>query len=56
MIRDHDILYIYSNKIDKTGDDKMTEGEVFVAVRQEIEHLRIGGALLLLSLARVGYF
>ncbi|NLA16133.1 MAG: BREX-1 system phosphatase PglZ type A [Bacteroidales bacterium] len=40
VIRDHDILYIYSNKIDKTGDDKMTEGEVFVAVRQEIEHLR----------------
>jgi len=31
VIRDHDILYIYSNKIDKTGDDKMTEGEVFVA-------------------------
>ena len=39
-IRDNEILYIYSNKIDKSGDDKMTENEVFEAVRLEIEQLR----------------
>src|SRR5690625_242061 len=40
LIRDHEIIYLYSNKIDKTGDDKMTENEVFNAVRTEIEHLK----------------
>jgi len=40
VIRDNEIVYIYSNKIDKAGDDKMTENEVFDAVRLEIAHLR----------------
>lgn len=38
--RDYEILYIYSNKIDKTGDDKMTEQEVFDAAREEIQNLK----------------
>lgn len=40
IIRDYEIVYIYSNKIDKVGDDKMTETEVFDAVREEIMHLK----------------
>ncbi len=40
VIRDNEIVYIYSNKIDKAGDDKMTENEVFDAVRLEIAQLR----------------
>lgn len=40
LIRDHEIIYLYSNKIDQAGDDKMTENEVFKAARAEIEHLK----------------
>ncbi len=40
IIRDCEILYLYSNKIDKAGDDKMTENEVFDAARQEIVQLK----------------
>ncbi|NLN95591.1 MAG: BREX-1 system phosphatase PglZ type A [Bacteroidales bacterium] len=40
LIRDVEILYIYSNKIDEAGDNKMTEDEVFKATREEIEHLK----------------
>lgn len=39
LIRDTEILYLYSNKIDKVGDDKMSENEVFSAAREEIENL-----------------
>ncbi|HZJ80037.1 MAG TPA: BREX-1 system phosphatase PglZ type A [Dysgonamonadaceae bacterium] len=40
LVRDYEIIYIYSNKIDKTGDDRVTEGEVFDASRQEIDQLK----------------
>lgn len=40
VIRDYEILYLFSNKIDKAGDDKMTENEVFEAARQEIVQLK----------------
>lgn len=39
LIRDYEVIYLYSNKIDKTGDDKMSENEVFTAAKNEIEDL-----------------
>ncbi|WP_295671437.1 PglZ domain-containing protein, partial [uncultured Mucilaginibacter sp.] len=33
------LLYIYSNHIDKTGDDKTSEGKVFEATETEFEYL-----------------
>jgi hypothetical protein len=33
------VLYIYSNHIDKTGDDKTSEGKVFEATETEFEYL-----------------
>lgn len=40
LIRDYEIIYIYSNKIDKAGDDKVTEGEIFKATNEEIIQLK----------------
>ena len=37
--RDFDLIYIYSNVIDKTGDNKDTEGNVFKATEDEFENL-----------------
>lgn len=37
--KDFDLIYIYSNVIDKTGDNKDTEGDVFAATEKEFEHL-----------------
>jgi uncharacterized protein (TIGR02687 family) len=37
--RDFDLIYIYSNVIDKTGDNKDTEGNVFKATEDEFEHI-----------------
>src|SRR5690625_119274 len=37
LIRDHEIIYLYSNKIDQAGDDKMTENEILKAVKAEKE-------------------
>jgi uncharacterized protein (TIGR02687 family) len=37
--KDFDLIYIYSNVIDKTGDNKDTEGDVFSATEKEFEHL-----------------
>ena len=31
LVRDHDILYVYHNLIDKTGDGRDTEERVFAA-------------------------
>lgn len=36
----YDLIYIYHNRIDKTGDDKTTEDKVFEAVEEEIVFLR----------------
>ena len=37
--KDFDLIYIYSNVIDKTGDNKDTEGNVFKATEDEFENL-----------------
>ena len=37
--KDFDIIYIYSNKIDWTGDKRETEGEVFAATEEEFDHI-----------------
>lgn len=39
FFKDYDLIYIYSNIIDKTGDDKVSEGKVFKATDEEIEHI-----------------
>ncbi|WP_428236549.1 BREX-1 system phosphatase PglZ type A [Gracilimonas sp.] len=35
----HDLIYIYHNIIDKTGDDRDSEQRVFEAVEEELEYL-----------------
>lgn len=37
--KDFDLIYIYSNMIDKTGDDKASEGMVFKATEDEMAHI-----------------
>ncbi|HRX24962.1 MAG TPA: BREX-1 system phosphatase PglZ type A [Chitinophagales bacterium] len=39
LIQQHDLVYVYHNRIDKLGDDKTTEDKVFEASRDEIEFL-----------------
>jgi uncharacterized protein (TIGR02687 family) len=39
FVKKHDLIYIYHNRIDKTGDDKTSEEKVFEAVEDEIEFL-----------------
>lgn len=39
FIKPFNVIYIYSNQIDKTGDDKTSEGKVFEATESEFEHL-----------------
>lgn len=48
LCRDHQLIYIYHNVIDATGDDTKTEGSVFKAAQAAIEDLsrlvtKIGG-------------
>ncbi len=38
-LKDFDLIYIYSNKIDTVGDKKETEGNVFSACEYEIENI-----------------
>lgn len=40
LVKDHDLMYVYHNSIDKVGDDKDSEEKVFEAVQQELEFLR----------------
>ncbi len=35
----HNVMYIYHNRIDKTGDDKTSEDKVFEAVEEEIQFI-----------------
>lgn len=35
FVKDYDLIYIYHNRIDKTGDDKTSEEKVFEAVNDE---------------------
>lgn len=37
--KQYDLIYIYHNRIDKTGDDKTTEDKVFDAAQDEIKFL-----------------
>lgn len=37
--KDFDLIYIYSNVIDKTGDNKDTEGKVFAATEDEFTNV-----------------
>src|SRR5690554_356094 len=50
FVKQYDLIYIYNNRIDKTGDDKTSEVRVFEAVEEEIQYLmdvvkRIGNSL-----------
>lgn len=40
FVMQYDLIYIYHNRIDKTGDDKTTEDKVFEAVEEEIGYLK----------------
>ncbi len=39
FVKEHDVIYIYHNRIDKTGDDKTSEERVFEAVEDELQYL-----------------
>ncbi|MDB4655546.1 BREX-1 system phosphatase PglZ type A [Flavobacteriales bacterium] len=39
FVKKYDLIYIYHNRIDKTGDDKTSEGKVFEAVEEELSYL-----------------
>ena len=39
FIKQHDLVYVYNNTIDKTGDDKVSEHGVFDAVERELDNL-----------------
>jgi uncharacterized protein (TIGR02687 family) len=39
FIKPYNVIYIYSNHIDKTGDDKTSEGKVFEATETEFQYL-----------------
>lgn len=39
FVKQYDLIYIYHNRIDKTGDEKTTEEKVFDAVEQELQFL-----------------
>jgi uncharacterized protein (TIGR02687 family) len=39
FVKEHDVIYIYHNRIDKTGDDKTSEERVFEAVEDELAYL-----------------
>jgi len=39
LFREHDVVYVYHNQIDATGDKKESEGRVFDAVEDTLEEL-----------------
>lgn len=39
FVKRHNVIYIYSNNIDKIGDDKTSESKVFEATETEFEYL-----------------
>jgi uncharacterized protein (TIGR02687 family) len=39
LIQNHDLIYVYHNRIDKVGDDKTTEDKVIEASKEEIQYL-----------------
>lgn len=40
FVKQYGLIYIYHNRIDKTGDDKMSEEKVFEAVQEELAFLK----------------
>jgi uncharacterized protein (TIGR02687 family) len=41
LMREHDVIYIFHNVIDKTGDARATEAKTFDAVEQAFEELQL---------------
>ncbi|MBK6772741.1 MAG: PglZ domain-containing protein [Ignavibacteria bacterium] len=39
FVKPYNVIYIYSNHIDKIGDDRTSEGKVFEATEDEFEYL-----------------
>ena len=39
LVRDHDVIYIYHNRIDSTGDKRESEDRVFEAVEETLQEL-----------------
>ncbi|HTN61075.1 MAG TPA: BREX-1 system phosphatase PglZ type A, partial [Devosia sp.] len=39
LLRDHDVVYVYHNRIDKTGDTRDTEERVFDAAQETLDEL-----------------
>lgn len=39
LIQNHDLIYVYHNRIDKVGDDKTSEDKVIEASKEEIDFL-----------------
>lgn len=39
LLRDHDVIYLYHNRIDDTGDKRESEERVFVAVEETLQEL-----------------
>jgi len=39
MVRDHDVIYVYHNRIDATGDKRESEERVFEAVEETLQEL-----------------
>lgn len=39
LVQDHDLIYVYHNRIDETGDDTTSEDKVIDASREEIKFL-----------------
>ncbi len=39
LVRDHDVIYIYQNRIDKVGHNRDTEKDVFIAVEEAIQDI-----------------
>jgi uncharacterized protein (TIGR02687 family) len=39
LLRDHDVIYVYHNRIDATGDKRETEERVFEAVEETLQEL-----------------
>jgi len=38
-VRDHDVIYVYHNRIDATGDKRESEERVFEAVEETLQEL-----------------
>jgi uncharacterized protein (TIGR02687 family) len=39
LVRDHDVIYVYHNRIDTTGDKRESEEQVFEAVEETLQEL-----------------